>query len=245
MLVWFWILFYEMLQLTNKINNTVCDTERAGGFHTSTDIFDRGLHLVRALAVGLSIGVCDLLLQIAVVLFCQTGEAGDESLSDERLGGVQGALLGDLDLELAAAEFEVHELLNTRGFGGRGDGLVLGDDIATGDTEVDPSLADEGGNVGGGQEDEGERQVLDQGDVEAVVAVELDVGAGQQLGAGLIQAALLRDCEEQTVVQAADEVSQGGQGAAEAAWHGAIWVDAGSVGHGGRRAVGEAVVVVR
>ena len=64
--------------------------------------------------------------------------------------------------------------------------------------------------------------------------MELDVGAREELNACLIEAALLRDCEEQAVVQAADEVSQGGQCATEAARHAAVFVRAGSLSHGGR-----------
>lgn len=147
---------------------------------------------------------------------------------------MQVALLGDLDLQLAASKLQVHQLLDTRSLARRSDSLVLGDDIATSDAEIDSALSDECGNVGSGEEDEGQRKVLDQGNVEAVMAVELDVGAGEELNAGLIETALLRDREEQTVVQAADEVSQGGQGATEAARHGAILVHAGSLSHGGR-----------
>ena len=145
---------------------------------------------------------------------------------------MQVALLGHLDLQLAASEFEVHQLLNAGSFGRGRDSLVLGDNIAASDSKVDSALADEGGDVGGREEDQGQRQVLHQGDVETVVTVELDVGAGEQLDAGLVQAALLGDGEQEAVVQAADEVSQGGQGAAEAAGHGAVLVQAGSL-HGG------------
>ena len=147
---------------------------------------------------------------------------------------MQVALLGDLDLQLAASKLQIHKLYNTRSLGGRCHSLVLGDDIAASDAEIDSALADECGNVGSREEDKREREVLDQSDVEAVVAVELDVGAGEELDAGLIEAALLRDCEEQTVVQAADEVSQGGQCATEAARHAAVFVHAGSLSHGGR-----------
>lgn len=217
-------------QLTNEIDNAVCDTERACGFHTASNVLDRCLELL--LAVGLA--ARDLLLHLAEVLLGQASEASHEGLANERLRCVQVALLRDLDLQLAASKLQVHQLLNTGSLARGRDGLVLGDDIATSDAEIDSALSDECGNVGSGEEDEGQRQVLDQGNVEAVVAVELDVGAGEQLNAGLIETALLRDREEQAVVQAADEVSQGGQGATEAARHGAILVHAGSLSHGGR-----------
>lgn len=55
---------------------------------------------------------------------------------------------------------------------------MLGDLVTAGNTNVNATLADEGGDVGGGQEDERNGQVLDQGDVETGLATELDVGAG-------------------------------------------------------------------
>ena len=117
---------------------------------------------------------------------------GHERLADERLGGVQVALFRHLDLQLAASEFEVHQFLDAGSFGRGRDSLVLGDDIAASDSKVDSALADKGRDVGSREEDQSKRQVLHQGDVQAVVTVELDVGAGEQLDAGLVQAALLR-----------------------------------------------------
>jgi hypothetical protein len=67
---------------------------------------------------------------------------------------------------------------------------VLGDLVATGDTKVDTALANEGWDVGGGQEDECDGQVLDQRDVETGLAAELDVGAGEEVKGGLLEAAL-------------------------------------------------------
>lgn len=99
---------------------------------------------------------------------------------------------------------------------------MLLDLVATGDSEVDAAFADEGGDVGRGQEDEREREVLDECDVQARVAVELDIGAVEEVEADLVEAALcaqvlletcvaakrggerltLRDREEQSVVEA-------------------------------------------
>ena len=39
--------------------------------------------------------------------------------------------------------------------------------VAAGDSKVDAAFTDEGGNVGGGEEDEREREVLDERNVEA------------------------------------------------------------------------------
>ena len=52
---------------------------------------------------------------------------------------------------------------------------MLFDLVAAGDSEVNATLANEGGDVSGGEEDEREREVLDERNVEARVAVELDV----------------------------------------------------------------------
>jgi hypothetical protein len=67
---------------------------------------------------------------------------------------------------------------------------VLGDLVAACDTEIDTTFAHEGGDVGGGEEDEGEREVLDEGDVKAGVPVELDVGPVEEIEACLVEAAL-------------------------------------------------------
>jgi hypothetical protein len=58
---------------------------------------------------------------------------------------------------------------------------VLGDLVAASDAQVDAALADEGRDVCGGQEDQRDRQVLDEGDVEAGFAAELDVTAGEEV----------------------------------------------------------------
>lgn len=52
---------------------------------------------------------------------------------------------------------------------------MFSDLVATCDSEVDAALADEGGDVGGWEEDEGEREILYKCDVKARVTVELDV----------------------------------------------------------------------
>lgn len=67
---------------------------------------------------------------------------------------------------------------------------MLGDLVAAGNTQVYTALAHKGGDVGGGQEDQSDGQVLDQGDVETGLAAELDVAAGEEVKGGLLQAAL-------------------------------------------------------
>ena len=67
---------------------------------------------------------------------------------------------------------------------------MLGDLVTASDTQVDAALADEGGDVGGGEEDQGDGQVLDERDVETSLAAELNVAAGEEIKGGLLQAAL-------------------------------------------------------
>lgn len=68
--------------------------------------------------------------------------------------------------------------------------IVLGDLVTAGDTDVDAALANEGWDVGGGQEDKGNREVLDEGDVEAGFATELDVRAGEEVEGSLLETTL-------------------------------------------------------
>lgn len=71
---------------------------------------------------------------------------------------------------------------------------MLSDLVTTGDTQVDTALADEGRDVSGGQEDQGDGQVLDQRNVEAGFAAELDVTAGEEVESGLLETALCNSC---------------------------------------------------
>lgn len=67
---------------------------------------------------------------------------------------------------------------------------MLGDLVAACDADVDAAFTDEGGDVGGGEEDEGDGEVLDEGDVEAGFAAELNVAAGEEIEGCLLEAAL-------------------------------------------------------
>lgn len=58
---------------------------------------------------------------------------------------------------------------------------MLGDLIKARDAEINLTLANECGDVGGGEEDEGDGKVLDERDVEAVFAAELDVGSFEEV----------------------------------------------------------------
>lgn len=61
---------------------------------------------------------------------------------------------------------------------------MLLDLVPSGDAQVDSALADKGGDVRGGEEDEGNREVLDESDVETVLAAKLDVGTLKEVERG-------------------------------------------------------------
>lgn len=75
---------------------------------------------------------------------------------------------------------------------------MLLDLVAACDTQIDAALTNEGGNIGGGQEYEREREVLDKRNVKARVAVELDVGAVEEVEADLVETALCRELDMST-----------------------------------------------
>lgn len=67
---------------------------------------------------------------------------------------------------------------------------MLGDLVAACDSDVDAAFTDEGRDIGGGKEDEGDGEVLDESDVEASFAAELHVTAGEEVEGCLLEAAL-------------------------------------------------------
>lgn len=109
-------------------------------------------------------------------------------------------MLRDLDLKLAATEVKIKNLFDTGGLGwGLGD-LILCDLIATGDTEIATTLRDESRDIRGGQEDEGDGEVLDESNVKARVSVELDVGTVEKLDTCLVKASLC-DKDQESVLR--------------------------------------------
>lgn len=70
-----------------------------------------------------------------------------------------------LNLKLAAAKPKIKNLLNARLFAWQNLGIVFSDLVSTGDTEVNASVSDEGGDIGCGEEDEGDVEILDEGNV--------------------------------------------------------------------------------
>lgn len=65
--------------------------------------------------------------------------------------------------------------------------------VLASNTEVNATLADEGWDVGGWEEDEGDWEVLDEGNVEAVLTAELNIGSLEKVQGGGIKAALWID----------------------------------------------------
>lgn len=61
--------------------------------------------------------------------------------------------------------------------------------IPSRDSQIDPPFTDKSGDVSRGQEDECDGVVFDEGDVEAGRAAELDIGAGEEVEGGLLEAA--------------------------------------------------------
>lgn len=58
---------------------------------------------------------------------------------------------------------------------------MLGDLVPARDADVDAAFTDEGRDVGRGEEDERDGEVLDEGDIEAGFAAELHVAAGEEV----------------------------------------------------------------
>lgn len=105
-------------------------------------------------------------------------------------------------MQFASSETKVENFLHTRGSVWWKFSLVFGDDILACYSEVYTAFADEGGDVGCGKEDQSDGEVLDEGNVEAAVAVKLDVGTVEELEAGGLKATLLGYGEEETVGKA-------------------------------------------
>lgn len=175
--------------LTNQVDNAVGDAQCASSLNTTADVLDVGVGLLSS-SVAVQLLALRLGLELQKVALGQVCEAGDNVLADQLLRGADVALFGDLDLQAAAAKVEVEDLLDAGRGRRRGHGLMFGDLVATSDSEVYATLSDKGGDIGGGEKDESNGKVLDEGNVEARVAVELNVGAVEEVETGLVEAAL-------------------------------------------------------
>jgi hypothetical protein len=67
---------------------------------------------------------------------------------------------------------------------------MLGDLVSSRYPQVDTAFTDKGGYVCSGEEDEGEGEVLDEGDIKPRVSVKLDIGPLEEVEADLVEATL-------------------------------------------------------
>lgn len=172
----------RIFKLTNKINDAVSNAQSASSLNTAADVLD--------LRAELALVSLALALELGKELLSESSEAGDNVTANQLLGLSDVALLRNLHLELAGAEAKVHDLLHVRDFAAGQQRIVLGNLVASGDTKINTAFTDKGGDICGGKEDEGDRKVLDQGDVQAGFATELDVAAGQEVQRSLLKTAL-------------------------------------------------------
>lgn len=70
--------------------------------------------------------------------------------------------------------------------------------IPAGYTEVDSAFTNEGRDIGGGEEDEGYRVVLDEGNVEAGLTAEFYIRTGEEVESGLLETSLWSGQYERT-----------------------------------------------
>jgi hypothetical protein len=145
------------LSRLDEIDNAVGHAERARCLDTSADVLDVCLELRIAICFAARL----LGFQLPEVLLGEVCEARYDVLADEvfRLG--HAALLRYLHLQIALAEVEVKDLYDASRFCGRVCALVLLDLVAARDSQIDTAFTNEGGDVGGGEEDQRKRVVLD------------------------------------------------------------------------------------
>lgn len=91
--------------LTDKINNALRDTKSASSLDTAAELDNLGAHLAGR---DTTLGVVTL-LKLQEVLGSEIDKAGANRLANEILRGLVLALLGDLDLELAASKAQLHD----------------------------------------------------------------------------------------------------------------------------------------
>ena len=81
--------------------------------------------------------------------------------------------------------------------------LALGDDVLAGDAHIHVALAHEHRDVRGGQEDDLDRHVGAQSDVDSVGALILEPGSLEELEALFMHASLFGDGDQQALVAVA------------------------------------------
>ena len=137
----------------NQIDDSIGETKSTGGLDGSRHKLDLGLHTL-------------FLVKRPKEFLGHIGETRyDSATSKSRyVGNVLGD--GSLNAQLALAETEVHDAINLD--------ATFPHNIHTSDANVDVTLADVLGNVGSGQEDEGDGQIDGQSDIEAGLATVVD-----------------------------------------------------------------------
>lgn len=159
------------------LTNPVSEPKRTRCLHTSAHILD--LCRLRCLALVLCVEALE-------VLPGQVVEASGHLSPNEVVGCLEaGARLGHLHLQRALAKAQLHLLCHEPCDVGAG----LGHHVLPRDAQVDVALADEARNIGCGQKDERHGVVLHKRHIEPVGALELDVGALEQLQTLFIESA--------------------------------------------------------
>ena len=122
----------------NEIDNSIGKTKATGGLHGSRHELDLGFHTL-------------LLIDGPKELLGHIGKARyDPTTSESRyVGNVLGD--GSLNAKLALAEAEVHDAIDFD--------PAFPHNVYASDTNIDVTFADVLGNVGSGQEDEGDGQM--------------------------------------------------------------------------------------
>jgi hypothetical protein len=72
-------------------------------------------------------------------------------------------------------------------------GIVFLNLVPSGDSEIAAAFADKGRNVGSGEENQSNWEVLHKSDIKAVFAAELDVGTLEEVKCGSIESTLCKD----------------------------------------------------
>jgi len=162
---------------TNKINHRIRHPKRIRRFHAPTQMQNVRLQLPLAtLRTPIHLPTSTHLpLQLPEILPRQPIKTRRNRLSHQLLRPLHLPLLGYLDLQLTPPEPQIQNLLYATRGGRRFLGLILQNAIAARDPEGAFAAADEGRDVRGGEEDEGDRGVVREGDVGAVATVELNV----------------------------------------------------------------------
>ena len=153
---------------TNQIHNAISNTQSTSSLHTPPNILDISRNLL-------------LPLQLRKELPRQRRETRHNIPSHQILRTRKLTLHRRLHLQLTPPKAQIHDLLHRRRLPSGQLRIVLGDLVPARDADVDAAFTDEGRDVGRGEEDERDGEVLDEGDIEAGFAAELHVAAGEEV----------------------------------------------------------------